>query len=199
VMDEKLIYKLGVPGEHMALNSLAVLAAVKLAGADLARAGLSLAAARPAKGRGTRTRLKVAGGDALLIDESYNANPVSVRAALALLEQASPGSRGRRIAILGDMLELGNDAPSLHRDLAEALDGAKVDLLYAAGPLMAHLWDAVPPHRRGAYADRSESLTGPLFEALAPGDVVMIKGSLGSRMGPLVDAMKQHYGQAGED
>ncbi|CAN5151933.1 UDP-N-acetylmuramoylalanyl-D-glutamyl-2,6-diaminopimelate--D-alanyl-D-alanine ligase [soil metagenome] len=199
VMGEKLIYKLGVPGEHMALNSLAVLAAVKLAGADLARAGIALAAARPAKGRGTRSRLRVAGGDALLIDESYNANPVSVRAALALLKQASPGARGRRIAILGDMLELGNDAPAMHRDLAEALDGAKVDLLYAAGPLMAHLWDAIPPHRRGAYADQSESLKAPLLQALAPGDVVMIKGSLGSRMGPLVEAMKQHYGQAGEE
>jgi UDP-N-acetylmuramoyl-tripeptide--D-alanyl-D-alanine ligase len=143
-MGEKLIYKLGVPGEHMAVNSLAVLAAVKLAGADLARGALALASAQPAKGRGVREHLQIQGGELLLIDESYNANPASVRAALALLANARVGRVGRRIAVLGDMLELGDHGPALHAELFEAMDAASVDVLYAAGPLMANLWARVP-------------------------------------------------------
>ena len=149
VMGESVIYKLGVPGEHMAVNSLAVLAAAKLTGADLARAALALAAAQPAKGRGVRERLRIAGGELLLIDESYNANPASVRAALALLAHAKPGKGGRRIAVLGDMLELGEHGPALHAGLFEPMDAAHVDVLYAAGPLMANLWARVPAHKRG--------------------------------------------------
>jgi UDP-N-acetylmuramoyl-tripeptide--D-alanyl-D-alanine ligase len=199
VMGEIVIYKLGVPGEHMVLNSLAVLAAVKLAGADLARASLALAAAKPAKGRGVRSRLKVSDGTLTLIDESYNANPVSVRAALKLLAQTSPGRRGRRIAVLGDMLELGEEGPAFHAGLAQAVDESQVDVLYASGPLMAHLWSKIPPERRGAYADTSEGLTKPLLDALGSGDVVMVKGSLGSRMGPVVEAMRTRFQPADKD
>jgi UDP-N-acetylmuramoyl-tripeptide--D-alanyl-D-alanine ligase len=187
---ETIIYKLGMPGEHMAVNSLAVLAAAKLAGADLARAALALAGAQPAKGRGVRERLSIHGGELMLVDESYNANPTSVRAALALLGQLQPGTRGRRIAVLGDMLELGDQGPSLHAGLLEPMDAAKVDVLYAAGPLMANLWDRVPGDRRGAYAPTSEALRDALLGGLRPGDVVMVKGSLGSRMGPLVEAIR---------
>ena len=190
VMGESLIYKLGVPGEHMAINSLAVLAAVKLAGADLARAGLGLAVAEPATGRGVRERLRVPGGELLLIDESYNANPASVRAALALLGNAKPGLGGRRIAVLGDMLELGVHGPALHAELAGPIDAAGVDILFAAGSLMENLWEKVPAHRRGAHAGTSEAIRDGLLAGLRAGDVVMIKGSLGSRMGPLVEAIK---------
>lgn len=190
VMGESLIYKLGLPGQHMALNSLAVLAAAKLSGADLARAALALAAARPAKGRGVRESLALAGGELLLIDESYNANPASVAAALALLGAARPGRGGRRIAVLGDMLELGDQGPELHSGLIEPVTGAGVDLVYASGPLMAHLWERVAPEQRGAYASASDGLTAPLLGNLRPGDVVMVKGSLGSRMGPLADAIR---------
>ena len=190
VMGETVIYKLGIPGEHMAVNSLAVLAAAKLMGADLARAALALAAAAPAKGRGVQQRLGVAGGELLLIDESYNANPASVRAALGLLAAARPGKSGRRIAVLGDMLELGDHGPALHEGLAEAVDAAQADVLYAAGPLMANLWAKTPETRRGAWAETSEGLRDRLLQGLRPGDVVMIKGSLGSRMGPLVEAIK---------
>jgi UDP-N-acetylmuramoyl-tripeptide--D-alanyl-D-alanine ligase len=193
VLGEPVIYKLGMPGEHMVLNSLAALAAAKLAGADLARASLALAAAQPAKGRGVQSLLKAPGGRILLIDESYNANPVSVRAALALLKRAEPGKSGRRIAVLGDMLELGDQAADLHAGLAGAVDEAKVDVLYASGPLMAHLWDKTPPHRRGAYADKSDGLAATLLGGLRAGDVVMVKGSLGSRMGPLVDAIRGQF------
>jgi len=199
IIDEMVTYKLGVPGEHMALNSLAVLAAVKLAGADLARASLALATAQPAKGRGVRTRLKAADGMLTLIDESYNANPVSVCAALKLLAHTAPGKRGRRIAVLGDMLELGEEGPALHAGLAEAVEASQVDVLYASGPLMAHLWERIPPDRRGAYADTSEGLTKPLLDALGAGDVVMVKGSLGSRMGPVVEAVQARFRPADKD
>ena len=199
VLGETVMYKLGVPGEHMALNSLAVLAAVKLAGADLARASLALAMAKPAKGRGVRIRLRTSDGTLTLIDESYNANPASVRAALRLLAQTAPGKCGRRIAVLGDMLELGDQGPAFHAGLADAVDESKVDVLYASGPLMAHLWEKIPPDRRGVYADTSEGLTEPLLEALGSGDVVMVKGSLGSRMGPVVEAVRARFQPADKD
>jgi UDP-N-acetylmuramoyl-tripeptide--D-alanyl-D-alanine ligase len=199
ILGEAVIYKLGMPGEHMVLNSLAALAAVKLAGADLARASLALAAAQPAKGRGVQSLLKAPGGRILLIDESYNANPISVRAALALLRRAEPGKNGRRIAVLGDMLELGDEAPSLHAGLAGAVDEAKVDVLYASGPLMAHLWHKIPPNRRGAYAEKPDGLAASLLGGLKAGDVVMVKGSLGSRMGPLVDAIRGQFLPAEKD
>jgi UDP-N-acetylmuramoyl-tripeptide--D-alanyl-D-alanine ligase len=199
VMGETVMYKLGVPGEHMALNSLAVLAAVKLTGADLARGSLALSKAQPAKGRGVRSRLAMPHGTLVLIDESYNANPVSVRAALKLLGQTPPGKSGRRIAVLGDMLELGEQGPAFHAGLADAVDESHVDALYASGPLMAHLWDKIPPHRRGAYADSSEGLTKPLLDSVAPGDVVMIKGSLGSRMAPIVEALTTRFRPADKD
>ena len=190
IFGETVIYKLGIPGEHMAVNSLCVLAAAKLAGADLARAALALAVAAPAKGRGVQQKLSIDGGELLLIDESYNANPASVSAALALLGAAQPGWGGRRIAVLGDMLELGEQGPQLHAGLFEPMDAAKVDVLYAAGPLMANLWERVPSDRRGAYAATSEALRDAVLAGLKPGDVVMIKGSLGSRMGPLVEAIR---------
>ena len=190
VMGETVSYRLGLPGEHMAVNSLAVLATAKLTGADLARAALALGRAAPAKGRGVRERLSIAGGELLLIDESYNANPASVAAALGLLAAAQPPRGGRRIAVLGDMLELGEQSPELHAGLLEPMDAAKVDVLYAAGPLMANLWARVAPYRRGAHAETSEGLRDVLLKGLRPGDVVMIKGSLGSRMGPLVEAIR---------
>ncbi len=199
VLGERVIYQLGTPGEHMALNSLAVLAAVKLAGADLARAALALAAIEPGKGRGSRIRLRVPGGHAVLIDESYNANPASVRAALRLLGQAKPGRGGRRIAVLGDMLELGEHGPALHAELAEPMDEAGVDVLYACGPLMEHLWAKTPASRRGAYAETSEALRDIVVPVLQAGDVIMVKGSLGSRMGPLTEALKAAYPAAAKD
>jgi UDP-N-acetylmuramoyl-tripeptide--D-alanyl-D-alanine ligase len=190
VLGETVIYKLGVPGQHMAINSLAVLAAVKLMGADLARASLALAAAEPAKGRGVRSKLRLPEGDITLIDESYNANPASMRAAFALLGQSKTGKKGRRIAVLGDMLELGDHSPALHAELAKPLEECDVDIVYACGPLMESLWAKLPASRRGSYARNSEELRNEMMSGLQAGDVVMIKGSLGSRMGLLVDALK---------
>jgi UDP-N-acetylmuramoyl-tripeptide--D-alanyl-D-alanine ligase len=193
VMGEPVVYKLGLPGQHMALNSLAVLATAKLAGADLARAALALAEAAPAKGRGVQERLRGRNGEILLIDESYNANPASVAAALGLLAQAKPGQKGRRIAVLGDMLELGDSAPKLHAGLAKNIEEHVIDRVYAAGPLMAHLWAEIAPSRRSAHAENSAELAKRLVPDLHDGDVVMVKGSLGSKMALVVEAIKTNF------
>jgi UDP-N-acetylmuramoyl-tripeptide--D-alanyl-D-alanine ligase len=198
VFGQEIAYKLGMPGQHVAMNSLAVLGAAKLAGADPARAAASLARLAPAKGRGVRLKLSAPGGHLTLIDESYNANPSSMRAALAVLGTAKPGNGGRRIAVLGDMLELGKAGPALHAELANAVDASGADALYACGPLMQHLWKAVAANRRGRYAASAGELRDGLIGDLKAGDVVMVKGSLGSRMGGLVEAIKQRFPAAGD-
>src|SRR6516225_5274418 len=157
-------YKLGAPGRHLVLNSLAVLATAVLVGADLALAALALVELRPASGRGSRLTLEMPGGNALLIDESYNANPASMRAALALLGHANIGPLGRRIAVLGDMLELGPRGAELHRELAMAVLAHDVDLVFCCGPLMRALWEALPTRRKGGYAETAAGL-----EPHAPG------------------------------
>ena len=193
VMGEAVTFKLGIPGLHMAVNSLAVLAAVKWLGADLARASLALAEAKPPKGRGGQELLQLPRGDVLLLDESYNANPQSMVAALNLLVTASKPRKGRRIAVLGDMLELGEFSAGLHRDLARELERAKIDSLYAAGPMMKHLWENVSTAHRGAYAETSSALIDELAANLRSGDSVVIKGSLGSKMGPVAEALRQRF------
>jgi UDP-N-acetylmuramoyl-tripeptide--D-alanyl-D-alanine ligase len=193
ILGEPVTYKIGAPGRHLVMNSLAVLTAVRLAGADLARAAIALAQQAPAAGRGTRIPLELPGGKALLIDESYNANPTSMRAALALLGQAPLGPGGRRIAVMGDMLELGPAGDELHRDLVDAVRQNGVDLVYCAGPLMAFLWEALPSARRGGYAKSAAELEPQVAAAIRPGDAVMVKASNGSRMGPLVKALVQRH------
>ncbi len=191
ILGQSVTYKVGAPGRHLVMNSLAVLAAVHLAGADLALAAIALDKLKPATGRGVRVQLRVAGGTALLIDESYNANPASMRAAIALLAQAPVGPRGRRIAVLGDMLELGAQGPELHRGLAEPLQAA--DLVFCSGPLMHSLWEALPSNRRGGYAETAAALEPAVLEAIQAGDAVMVKGSLGSKMGPIVKALERQF------
>ncbi len=191
-------YKIGAPGRHLVVNSLAVLAAAVLAGADLAISALALANLAPPSGRGTHVPLVLPGGAALLIDESYNANPVSMRAALALLGQAQIGPRGRRIAVLGDMLELGDQADALHRELAGPVVDNTVDLVFCCGPAMHALWDALPSGRRGGYAENSKGLESQVIEAVRAGDAIMVKGSNGSKMAPIVKALQRAYTRAPE-
>jgi UDP-N-acetylmuramoyl-tripeptide--D-alanyl-D-alanine ligase len=170
-----------------------VLAAAALVGADLALAALALTNLKPASGRGARATLRVPGGSALLIDESYNANPASMRAAIALLGQAAVGNHGRRIAVLGDMLELGAQGPALHRGLAEPIEAAGVDLVFCSGPLMHALWEALPSGTQGGYAETAAGLEPAVLAALRDGDAVMVKGSLGSKMGPIVKALERQF------
>jgi UDP-N-acetylmuramoyl-tripeptide--D-alanyl-D-alanine ligase len=196
ILGHDVTYKIGAPGLHLVLNSLAVLTAASLVGADLALAALALNNLKPAPGRGTRSTLRVPGGSALLIDESYNANPASMEAAIALLGQAPAGPQGRRIAVLGDMLELGSQGAALHRALAGPIKASGVDLVYCSGPMMHALWEALPSGVRGGYAETSAALEPAVLAAMRDGDVVMVKGSLGSKMGPIVKALERQFAKA---
>jgi UDP-N-acetylmuramoyl-tripeptide--D-alanyl-D-alanine ligase len=126
----------------------------------------------------------------VLINDCYNANPMSMRAALDDLAASAPA---RRVAVLGDMLELGPQAADLHRSLVEPVLASGTDLVFCCGPLMRALWEALPDERRGGYAEDSAGLTPQVIGELRAGDAVMVKGSLGSRMGPLVKALERQY------
>lgn len=186
-------YVLGSVGHHMVMNSMAVMAALHAAGANVPDALRALATLQPPSGRGSRLDLPVEGGSLLLIDESYNANPASMRAALAALATVPRKTHPRRLAVLGDMLELGSQAPDMHADLFDSVDAAGVDLVFAAGPNMQHLFERVPTGRQGGWASNSKGIEAQLLAAVRSGDVVMIKGSNGSRMAPLVEALKVKF------
>ncbi|HYL32546.1 MAG TPA: UDP-N-acetylmuramoylalanyl-D-glutamyl-2,6-diaminopimelate--D-alanyl-D-alanine ligase [Stellaceae bacterium] len=182
VQGEIVDYCLALPGRHWVLNSLAVLAAVRAAGGDIGTAAATMATLEPMAGRGLRRSIIVAGGDALLIDESYNASPASMRAAIAVLGAAQRERGGRRIAVLGDMLELGAGAARLHAELADPLREAGVDLVFTVGDAMRALFDALPARRRGAHAATAAEIAEAVAHHLRSGDIVMVKGSYGSRM-----------------
>jgi UDP-N-acetylmuramoyl-tripeptide--D-alanyl-D-alanine ligase len=193
ILGARFSYKIGAPGRHLVINSLAVLAAAEIVGADLALAALALAELKATPGRGAPIEIEPPGGTALVLDESYNANPASIAAALAVLGRSQIGPHGRRIAVLGDMLELGPNGPDLHRELADAVVADGIDLVFCCGPLMHALWEALPASRRGGYAENSSMLETQVLTAIHAGDVVMVKGSLGSRMGPIVKALQRTY------
>lgn len=197
VFGQPLTYRIGTPGRHIALNSLSVLAAAHALGADVTFAALTLSELRPPVGRGERAMLSVGSGEALLIDESYNANPASVKAALSNLGAVDLEGRGRRIAVLGDMKELGAEGPKLHQGLAEAVEANGIDLVFAAGPLMQNLVDLLPAGTVAAHAQTSAELVDAVCAAIRPGDAVMVKGSLSMKMALVVKALKERYG-AGE-
>lgn len=184
---------IGAPGRHIAENALAVIAAAKLAGADLDQVLASLATMRPEKGRGLQHRLKVGTGRLTLIDESYNANPASMRAAISLLRDAEPTVGGRRIAILGDMLEMGEHAAEVHAALAGPIVEAGIADVWLAGPEMAHLRDALPPEVSVVYREAVDDLTDYALAGVAAGDVVMVKSSKGTGCGRIVQALLNAY------
>jgi UDP-N-acetylmuramoyl-tripeptide--D-alanyl-D-alanine ligase len=195
ILGHEVAYKLGAPGRHVVVNSLAVLAATALAGADLALAALALGELAPPQGRGSRRTLYLPKGTALLIDESFNANPSSMRAAFALLGQQPVVAPARRVAVLGDMLELGAQAGAMHRALVEPLVEAGIDLVYCAGPAMRHLWEALPSARRGGYAGDAKSLEPIVLDAVQRGDAVMVKGSKGSKVSLIAASLERRYAQ----
>jgi UDP-N-acetylmuramoyl-tripeptide--D-alanyl-D-alanine ligase len=194
---QHLDYHLGAIGHHFALNSLAVVAALQAVGAPLWPAIAALADTHAPKGRGDRTLLSVLDGALLLIDESYNANPASMRAALAAMATTPRERWHRRIAVLGDMLELGPESGDLHRGLKEAIDAAGVDLVFAAGSQTRLLFERLPVTMQGGWGPTSIALRDALLAAVRAGDVLMIKGSNGSAMGLLVEALKQRFPVAG--
>ncbi|PYE90165.1 UDP-N-acetylmuramoylalanyl-D-glutamyl-2,6-diaminopimelate--D-alanyl-D-alanine ligase [Phyllobacterium leguminum] len=190
---QEAVLKIGAPGRHIVQNALAVLGAAHLADADMAKVAMALATLTPEDGRGARHRLRHPHGDITLIDESYNANPASMRAALELLHAAKPEGEGRRIAVLGDMLELGNHAPKLHRDLARPVAEADVDALFIGGPEMSVLASALPVEIHTEYRQSVEELQPLVIKALRPGDVVMVKSSKGIGFSRIVKALMTKY------
>jgi UDP-N-acetylmuramoyl-tripeptide--D-alanyl-D-alanine ligase len=186
--DRALEYRLRQSGAHWGLMSLAALLMMEALGASVTDAIAALEAFEPLEGRGAERKVALAGGgDFTLIDESYNANPASLAAAIRTL-----GLRpavGRRIVALTDMLELGANAPAYHAAAAADIEAAGVDLVFCAGPLMKSLWQALPPTRQGAYAEAAAQLASQLTRAVEPGDVVMVKGSKASNASLLVEAL----------
>ncbi|CAN5184629.1 UDP-N-acetylmuramoyl-tripeptide--D-alanyl-D-alanine ligase [soil metagenome] len=179
----ELTFPILLTGYHWGLNSLSVILALEAMDVPLATALAALAAFEPLEGRGAER--EVAGF--LLIDESYNANPISMSAAIRGLG-ARP-TEGRRIVALTDMLELGADGPAFHAAIAGDVAAADIDLVFCAGPLMKSLWDALPPTRRGGYAGSADALAPQVAQAVEPGDVVMVKGSNGSRASAVTAAL----------
>lgn len=196
ILDEKISFTMQSTGKHLALNALSVLASVKIAGGDLSKAAKAIGRIEPLAGRGKCELIDIGDKDnpVVLIDESYNASPVAMKAAFRVLAMVDPGRGGRRIAVLGDMYELGADAARMHRELALPLEAAGVQLVYTSGPLMKNLYDALPQDKRGGHADDTQELARIVPEVLVPGDVVMVKGSRGGgekpRMQLVVEALR---------
>ena len=183
-----IAFTVGAPGAHMAMNAIAAIAAAAALGADPLRFAASLASFGAGAGRGQRIVLALpGGGSALLLDESYNASVASVRAALSVLA-AQPA--GRRIAVLGDMLELGEAGPAQHLSLLPDVV-AVADLVFCCGPLMGRLFEALPAERRGQATADSTALAPLVAAVVRDGDAVMVKGSLGSRMAVVITALKE--------
>lgn len=178
--------RIAAPGPHMASNALAALAGAVGLGIAADSAAAALAGFTPGSGRGARRTIAVAGGSALLLDESYNASPVAVRAALGVL--ALQPAR-RRVVVLGDMLELGEHGPAAHAGLAPDVV-AVADMLFTCGPLMRLLFEAAPAGLRAAHAPDSAALAPLVAGGLRDGDAVLVKGSLGSRMKTIVQALE---------
>ena len=189
ILGRRLDYRLAAPGRHWVQNSLGVLAVVAALGLDLGLAAATLASFSPPKGRGQHRHLALPGGHFELIDESYNASPAAMRAVFAVLGHAKPGPGGRRIAVLGDMREMGPTSPRLHAELAGPLVAAGVDLVLTCGPLMNELQSTLPRDKRGGHAADSQSLIPAVVATVRPSDVVLVKGSLGTRMAPIVEAL----------
>ena len=189
--------KISAPGRHIVQNMLAVMGAAHLVGADMTKVVLALASLQAEAGRGAQYRLRHGDGTFTLIDESYNANPASMRAALSLLETTEPQGegieKGRRIAVLGDMLELGKQSSKLHGDLARPIVDAHVNMLFIGGAHMSALKSAMPAEIQVEYRESVDELLPLVVKAVRPGDVVMIKSSKSIGFVKIVNALLKKY------
>ncbi|ESX99324.1 UDP-N-acetylmuramoylalanyl-D-glutamyl-2,6-diaminopimelate--D-alanyl-D-alanine ligase [Mesorhizobium sp. LNJC405B00] len=185
--------RIGAPGRHMVQNVLAVLGAAHLVEADIGKVALALADLSAERGRGKRHMLRHPKGPITLIDESYNANPASMAAAMALLNATPVTGEGRRIAVLGDMLELGDHSAKLHAALAELIVGTGTNTVFLGGPEMQALADILPDEIKTEYRAGAEELKPLLLSTLKAGDVVMIKSSKGIGFSKLVEALLGKY------
>jgi len=182
----RLAFAIGAAGTHIAMNAIAALLAARELGADIAKGADALVNFTALKGRGAR----FSAGGIEIIDESYNANPASMAAALDLLAKTQPGDGGSRIVALGDMLELGSESAALHRALARNIAAAKADKVFLCGTQMQALWQALPAKVRGFYSEKSTELAPEIVLNVKKGDVVLVKGSFGSRMSVIIDALR---------
>ncbi|WP_136441159.1 UDP-N-acetylmuramoyl-tripeptide--D-alanyl-D-alanine ligase [Pacificoceanicola onchidii] len=198
---DEVLYKVMVPGRHFAMNAMGVLAVTDALGLDRAEAVMALAQWNPGAGRGARERVVLdpaqRGAALELIDDAYNANPASLGASLEVLAAAEPVNevgrvgQGRRIAILGDMKELGLTEAALHAGIADLPAMARIDRVHCVGPLMRHLWEALPEDKRGRWEDNAADMVDRLGHALDAGDVVLVKGSLSMGLARVVDAIRK--------
>ncbi|WP_192180844.1 UDP-N-acetylmuramoylalanyl-D-glutamyl-2,6-diaminopimelate--D-alanyl-D-alanine ligase [Mesorhizobium amorphae] len=186
---QEVAARVGAPGRHMVQNVLAVLGAAQLVGADIGTVAAALANLSAERGRGKRHVLRHPKGQITLIDESYNANPASMQAAMALLNATPVSGEGRRIAVLGDMLELGDHSAKLHAALADLIVGTETRTVFLGGPEMRALADILPDEIDTEYRVGAEELKPLLLSALKPGDVVMVKSSKGIGFSKLVEAL----------
>ena len=194
------LVRLATPGRHFAMNAVLVLGAVRALGGDVTLAARDLTFWAPPAGRGTREFIQldpVEREGVTLIDDAFNANPTSMAAALEVLAATTPHhghgriSRGRRIAVLGDMLELGPEEAALHAGLADLANLDTVDQVHCVGPLMHHLWAALPAEKQGRWAESAEDLAAEAHQIIDSGDVLLVKGSKGSRVSRVVDAVRK--------
>ncbi len=198
---EDYLFKLSVPGRHFAMNAVGVLGVAQALGADPVAAALDIATWVPPAGRGTREIIVTDAandGESLeLLDDAFNANPTSLEASLEVLAASTPTDnvgriiKGRRVAILGDMLELGDEAVQMHRDIGQNRHLQTLDLIHCAGPLMHHLWKALPDEQRGAWAETAAELVSQTARLIDAGDVVLVKGSKGIKVSLVVDAIRK--------
>ncbi|MCH2550067.1 MAG: UDP-N-acetylmuramoyl-tripeptide--D-alanyl-D-alanine ligase [Alphaproteobacteria bacterium] len=186
---KKLSYTLKIPGRHNIINSLSLLAAVSALNANVDKAAEALINLSLAKGRGRRHRITTPKGELTVIDDSYNASPASMRAAFETLRDSYPEGKGRRVAVLGDMLELGKESFRLHERLAVKLEANGIDQVYTVGKSMAALHQALPKHMRAKHAERPDVLIPEVKKALQAGDIVLIKGSQGSNTSSIANAL----------
>lgn len=188
IHNEDISFTLGITGEHQALNALAALAAADVAGADRLNSVKGLSRSAAVSGRGERTELTFGTRKITLIDESYNANPASMNASIAALAAAQ--STGRKIAVLGEMKELGQRAVQLHRALAAPLIEAQIDQVYCAGEMMRELINELPISMQGGWAETASDLTSQIIDHLEDNDTIMAKGSNASKVFIFVEKLK---------
>lgn len=195
-----ILLKVGTEGRHFAQNAIGVAAVISAMGADLVRGLLDLAEWAPPAGRGTAEEVildAAKSGEYLdLIDDAFNANPTSLVASLEVLASRNPRDdvghvvKGRRIAILGDMLELGSDEVALHVAVASDPSIAAVTQVHCVGPRMRHLWEALPEDKKGRWTQTAQEMVHEVASIVDSGDVVLVKGSKGSKVSQVVDAIR---------